>query len=117
MLFHVSAHMYLGCGEREEEKEKGEREGRSLIVESASTHIPILDRASGCSVYSYYMPGSGKGNKNRPLQSASNKVSTLCSPVPFSPLPGKGCLTYSFYYLYLAYWPLMASQLQIAPSR
>lgn len=84
-----------GRGEEGEGK-KGEREGRSLIVESVSTHIPTLDRASGRSVYSYYMPGSGKGNKNRPLQSASNKVSTLCSPVPPLLCLGKDALLTPF---------------------
>ena len=79
-----------------EEKKKGEREGRSLIVESVSTHIPTLDRASGRSIYSYYMPDSGKGNKNCPLQSASNKVSTLCNPGPPLLCLGKDALLTPF---------------------
>ena len=74
----------------------GGEEGRSLIVESVSAHIPTHDKARGCDVCSYYGPDSGKGNKHRPLQSAGNKVSALCSPGPPLLCLGKDALLTPF---------------------
>jgi hypothetical protein len=83
----------MGGGEGSKKK-KGERES-SLIVESVSTRIPTLDKASGLHVYSYYVTDSGKGKGDHPVRWTSNNVCSL-QPQPSFLFPGKDALLTGF---------------------